>query len=217
MSKILVGFDIRLGRCEYLTTLWDKKRRSTYLLQPEIEWPLSVDTSVWPSVFYYPHENMRATHPLPEQAISVCARDTRGLALELWSHRDEMESVFAEHKQRLIIKGISVAVVIEDANDLLSEEYWRAVLQPPLSLSQLPTTWRFLGYDIADRYMISGLSNCGYADDEKRLLQPYWSTRLNHFGLLTTLADAREYRQITERRIPQHKPFYIWSLYADVD
>jgi hypothetical protein len=69
-----------------------------------------------------------------------------------------------------------------------------------------------LGYDIADAALISGLSNCGYEPAEKEELENKWSSRLNQYGLLSTIEDAVELREITDRRVPEHAPFWIFEV-----
>ena len=58
MIHELLGFDIRLRPKYYVEKLWNQERRVTYLLLPEVKWPLSVDKSenlyfIEKSVNYY--------------------------------------------------------------------------------------------------------------------------------------------------------------------
>jgi hypothetical protein len=72
---------------------------------------------------------------------------------------------------------------------------------------------RLLGYDIADDVFLSGLSNCGYTDAEKAALRPRWAARLNRFHLLDQVDAASEFKALTEARVPEHAPFFIFGLY----
>jgi hypothetical protein len=70
-----------------------------------------------------------------------------------------------------------------------------------------------LGYDVADAGRISGLSDCGYTKEELKDLAPVWAPRLNSFGLLSTLEDAVAFRQLTDHRVPEHAPFWVYALW----
>jgi len=70
-----------------------------------------------------------------------------------------------------------------------------------------------LGYDVADAGCISGLTNCGYTEEEINALATLWANRLNSFGLLTTLEDAVAFRQLCDERVPEHAPFWIYALW----
>ena len=52
MNRWLIRFDVRAAKQQYLDSRWDRDARKQFLLLPDIEWPLSVDSMVWPSVFY---------------------------------------------------------------------------------------------------------------------------------------------------------------------
>lgn len=214
MNKELLGFDIRLCFEEYAELIWGKKRRDIHLLSPEIKWPLSVDEMVWPSFFrYIGAGDYEAPYFRVNGAIEIKPRDFRQEALGLWSRLDEMKACFLRREENLERRGISIAVeLLSDFKTLEADDYWSAVLNPHLSVSEIPNDWQFLGYDVADRYMLSGLSNCGYSVDEKVALQEQWSYRLNEYGLLMSLEDAIEFKNLTNERVPEHTPFYIYSL-----
>lgn len=214
----LLGFDIRLCPEDYVEALWDRKMRDIHLLSPEINWPLSVDTMIWPSLFRYFRDCSIHSYFQFNEAIDVTPRNTRHSALELWSSLDEMKNYYLGQKDMAPKNGISIAIILllRDKS-LQSDEFWNTVLDPPLSIDALPKNWLFLGYDVADRDMISGLSNCGYDPNEKNLLQKTWSARLNEYGLLITLEDAVEFQKVSENRVPEHKPFYVYALWRAPD
>jgi len=55
LNRWLLEFDVRIAKDQYVGRRWDKDSRAEYLLRPDIEWPLSVDRGVWPSVFFSNH------------------------------------------------------------------------------------------------------------------------------------------------------------------
>ncbi len=70
-----------------------------------------------------------------------------------------------------------------------------------------------LGYDVADYYLMSGLANCGYWSDEVASLASAWVPLLNEWHLFGKPADASAYAEVTDRRVPEHEPFYAYGIY----
>jgi len=50
MQEVLLGFDIREIWLD-ISSFWNIERRNTYLLQQQVQKPLSVDPTVWPSAY----------------------------------------------------------------------------------------------------------------------------------------------------------------------
>jgi hypothetical protein len=70
-----------------------------------------------------------------------------------------------------------------------------------------------LGYDVADEVMTSGLSNCSYSDEDKGRLRPLWGSRLNRFHLFDRADLSSQFKGITEARVPEHAPFFVFGVY----
>ena len=49
-GEVMIGFDAREWWLDFQRE-WDDKRKSVFLLNEDIEKPLSVDDTVWPSLF----------------------------------------------------------------------------------------------------------------------------------------------------------------------
>jgi hypothetical protein len=81
----------------------------------------------------------------------------------------------------------------------------------PTVPAALGPTWTLLGYDVADPG-ISGLTNCGY-DGRDVELKAAWGPRLNEHHLLTTLDDAFAFRNVTNARVVEHAPFFVFGLW----
>jgi len=211
----LLGFDIRLSMEDYVHAIWNKKSRDEYLLRPEIEWLLSVDTMIWPSFFRYSTGGKDSSYFYFEEGLDVDVTTCNSLhsAFDLWQDSKEMETYFLKQKNKLLTNGIEIAVVLFKDESLKCDEFWSAVLDFSLSTKSLKKDWIFLGYDVADRDLISGLSNCGYSENEKRILQKEWKTLLNKYGLLGSLKDAKKFKKICDQRVVEHAPFYIYGLF----
>jgi hypothetical protein len=71
----------------------------------------------------------------------------------------------------------------------------------------------FLGYDVADYWFLSGLTNCGYSPEEAASLAPVWAPLLNEWHLFGNPDDAETYADVTDKRVPEHAPFYAYGIY----
>ena len=80
-------------------------------------------------------------------------------------------------------------------------------------MDEVDVSWKFLGYDIADQAMLSGLSNCMYNEKEINILEPVWFPCLNGHHLFNDIACAVKFRTLTELRVPEHSPFAVYGLY----
>jgi hypothetical protein len=210
MNNYLVGFDIRLSAEQYVKSWWDQKRRDEYLLRPDTQWPLSVDGLVWPSMFRVakldslpdlaPHVIDLAPGRFPDHSdldqlkkIRELAGRSGGIitAFELFTEKVP-EGEFIAYERAGIVHGLEV---------------------PATNPASLPRLTEFLGFDVADGGHISGLSNCGYKQEAKDVLAKQWGKRLNKYGLLPSLGDAVEFREMTNARVPEHAPFWIFGIH----
>jgi hypothetical protein len=137
-----------------------------------------------------------------------------------WLHLDSMRACYDSHRA-LAPGGVFLAV------ELLSEKEAEGPTIPYVSPGDMhaaiwleptvpprpPEGSSLLGYDVADAGWISGLSNCGYTDDEIKTLAPVWAPRLNSFGLLASVEDAVAFRQVCDARVTEHAPFWIYALW----
>jgi hypothetical protein len=73
---------------------------------------------------------------------------------------------------------------------------------------------RLLGFDVADGSMTSGLSNCGYSGAERASLARRWSQSLNDNHLFIRAEEAFAFRDLTNRRVVEHAPFFVYGLYV---
>jgi hypothetical protein len=206
----LIGFDIRRRAEDYLQVRWAHETRALYLLNTEIEWPLSVDDSVWPTVFRYRHD-ISELYPARTTAVDpgyeVCG---------LWSDLLLMRQMY--EKFRLSSSsGIEVAIELIAGPELSSDQFGSPLLDksvvPVVAPSKVPSGSSLLGYDVADCWLYSGLSNCGYSAEEAGGLRLEWSNKLNDHGLFGDIDDAARFRVVSDERVPEHAPFWVYGLY----
>ena len=74
-------------------------------------------------------------------------------------------------------------------------------------------SYDFLGYDVADYWLLSGLTNCGYKPEEAASLAPVWVPRLNDWHLFDDPDDAETFAEVMDQRVPEHAPFYAHGIY----
>jgi hypothetical protein len=75
----------------------------------------------------------------------------------------------------------------------------------------------FLGYDVADAGFWSGLSNCGYDEVDLSALRQEWARRINDQGLLITMSDALEFKELSNIRVSEHAPFWVYGIHRLTD
>lgn len=206
----LLGFDLRACEADYAATEWPAERRSTYLLRGGVRWPLSVDRSAWPSLF-----SLDRRDPVRfRDAIAVAAETVAQLGVGLWNDRAAMDRLFRE-KSGNDACAVAIGVELWHDRDLAGDPEWDFIAPEVVASDEHVRRWMPMGYDIADRYLVSGLVNCGYtAEDRSRLSE--WAERLNAYGLFDDLSAANEFRQLTDDRVPEHTPFFVYRILADL-
>ena len=76
-----------------------------------------------------------------------------------------------------------------------------------------PSGWQLLGYDVGDRWLLSGLCNCGWEPGEIRPPAAWSAAALNEHHLFRDPDPAFGFAEITSLRVPEHAPFFVYSLY----
>lgn len=90
---------------------------------------------------------------------------------------------------------------------------WTAMLSPPWEVNvSAALDFHDLGFDIADRDMLSGMSNCRLSSHELANLRSEWSTKINSIGLLGCASDALRLKAVLDRLIREHAPFYVYRI-----
>ena len=189
-TETLVGFDCRQmpdGR-------WTASRREAFLLREDVNQPLAVDQTAWASA-------------LPENEDAW-----RGV-LGHWSNLDKLRQ-----RCRTLPASTSARweVAITFRLDATSPEKGAEWVQQNLEPTQPATIqcdWEFLGLDVADGWLLSGLSNCAYEPGLRASWQASWSQHLNEHHLFASLEKAREFAVAVGRRVPSHAPFFVFGLY----
>lgn len=217
-TRLVLGFDIRRSPTDYVDRRWIAEWRQRFLLRPEVDWPLSVDTAVWPSVFHYGPRRDDPFFAIVEGPIDATPVNFHQQCFDLWTDPADMRRFLASQGPPWDRYGVEIAVVLHaDAKGLAESVHKRFDGLPDerYPIAAVPPAWRRLGYDAADESLYSGLSNCGVRDDEADSLRRDWAWRLNKYGLFDSLDDARAFCKLTDRRVAEHKPFFAWEILAN--
>ena len=196
-SRVL-GYDIREASFEE-TLILPRQYRETFLFRSDVAYPLSIDTHIWPSIFAYP--GVTSEHLSPR----IPAPDCEG---HLWSLFETMM------RRATSAKGIAIAIELFISEDATVDLYPSPLIYSPATPNVLPDTAIDLGYDVADAGFWSGLSNMGFDNQELAQLRPKWAPKVNANGLIREKEYAFEFRQVSDSRVPEHAPFWVYRLLA---
>jgi hypothetical protein len=189
---IVLGFDMRESIAG-LGSSWTDERRSRFLIRPEISAPLSVDRAVWPSV-----------------AVNA----DEGYPLSLWGSVSEILSAASKTKPGAI-NAMTVIEIAAAPSNSDSSTYWEAVICGRVKKAEdeeLEIEWRDLGYDVADRYLVSGLSNSMLPPADMLKSRNQWSLAIDSSGLFAAEDRAQAFRSACDVLIPEHAPFEVYRV-----
>lgn len=196
----IVGFDARERWCP-LERLWSTERRAGFLLR-DVEKPLSTDIFVWPSVFQDVQLDLLHLDDLNLGAAGLSAPAWRGSIQDLWDDLGTLERALAD---ATIGPFDIIAITTSDASSLDADI--------SCSPAELDAGWELLGHDVSDRWLLSGLTNCGYAESEHQELRARWGPRLNQHHLFTDENDAVVFARGADTRVREHAPFLAWGVW----
>ncbi|HEY3450371.1 MAG TPA: hypothetical protein VGK67_28715 [Myxococcales bacterium] len=199
----LVGFDARVSSPD-----WTPERRSTYLLRENVEQPFSCDPRVWPSLFD------KGAYPRPSWV---------GAFQDLWSDLDRLREHLADAAAGATYHLVAFSILAHGDDDPLGPALNDRCYEPhsprwlPLPSAQpeiRSPDWALLGYDLADKWGTSGLSNCGYRPAEVEALRRNWAEHLSEQHLFLDLEEADRFRRVCDSRVTEHAPFFVYGIWS---
>jgi|SRR5215213_2515604 len=195
----IVGFDAREMWLDP-TASWSEKRRTGFLFRPDVPKPLSTDTAVWPSVFDM-NDNTRPPDCFGHQ--DLCEE-----LATVQSHLRDRSSVRAGHSYL-----VAITVFLESTKHTEAQE-WDALLTATVPAVR-ENSWSFLGFDVSDQWLLSGLSNCGFLPEVEDVsdLKRTWGPQLNQRHLFDSLAPATAFKNLSNERVKEHAPFYVFGVW----
>lgn len=202
MNTLLLGFDCRRGFADEVQQAWDQARRERYLLRADVRIPFSVDTVVLPSVFDFDSVGAAGT-------IQLQPMDFHQQALRLWRDLAAMQAILTG---KAALKSATQIAIILHCDNLEIDTWWRDFLAESVTPAGLGNDWISIGFDVADRYLTSALSNCGYEPQEKVQPEIAFVRDINEFGLISELGRAVTFRDFSDSRVHGHAPFHVFEV-----
>ena len=202
-NELLLGFDARemwLDVAEY----WPEERKRSFLLRQDIVKPFSTDTIVWRSVFDVDQTLHRPPWTGPVQ--------------ELWENLQALENSVSpagsQHRDPYWLIAITMCSAIPSREE---RAYWQArteriLYQPALRAP----SWHLLGYDVADGYLLSGLTNLSWdpvSPAEVQSISEKYLPSLNEYHLFTSVEPAAQFIPLAEEGAREHAPFFVFGLW----
>jgi hypothetical protein len=189
---MILGFDARQPLLASGGYAWTTANRSRFLIRPDVRGPASVDPSIWPEI----PANKSETYPLPlwrslRELLRACSK------IDL----QNAESVLA----------IEIAIVVDEQ----SKRYWEDVFYGYLRTHDdvdIDFATDEIGYDVADRFLVSGWSNCMPSTEELGDIRTKWSAKINSVALFGDQDDATAFCSVCDRLVPEHAPFSAYRI-----
>ena len=196
----ILGFQARQTRHD-LEKQWSLDRRQKFLLDPDIEMPLSADKEVWPVVqLAGMGDQLFSDYVFGEHESPNCLGLFR------------LRALVGAHSPTLPIKANLMGVAAKnDIADFLAEKHYIAK-HPMKSWNELGA--RFVGFDVCDHTLLSGLMNCAVNDATHDKLAALFSGSINPHGLFDDLEIAEQFANTIDDLIPEHAPFIPIAILA---
>lgn len=208
LRELLLGFTLRVVPANP-RAMWPDARRRAFLLNAHVVAPLSVDTVVLPNALGYDDQ----CEDLFGRTSIHFPDSNEAMSLSLWLDRSALlhyvASTFAcDASCTYYLLAVSIVAA---ASLQVGRSYATAAshIAPPTCSIQPPLV--LLGYDVADRWLTSGLMNCAYDAGDSGGLDK-WRSRINEHHLFDDVGIALQFATITDRRVPEHAPFFVYSL-----
>ena len=193
---MLLGFDAR-EMWRNFNAEWNDERKREYLLRTDIIRVFSIDSKVWPCIFQL-EGSADGTDEPEYRYVSENLAEIRRVAGGIMRKINRSYSI------------IAIALMTETCSESEMAE-WRKEYPETEPLDVNPR-WKFLGYDISDRFFLSGLSNCGYGED-RLALQREWECCINEHHLVSDIESANKFKIMTDERVKEHAPFYVFGIW----
>ncbi|MBP6297827.1 MAG: hypothetical protein KA401_00655 [Anaerolineae bacterium] len=209
----VIGYDVR--------ELWlnNQVGRTDELIRTSIKKPLSVDNSVWFSLFVRPLE----THLWPRSAAKSEYRSPYWQEFfdkhaeltkpnfyyghkRLWLELSKMKEHISQHWPDTWRPSAIVAVT-----DVFDTNPESGDIDPFVIPQIIHPNWKCLGYDVASGDLFSGLMNNESSLDDLRDTE--WKLQLNEYHLFDDVTAAFRFCSIAEQRMTDHTPQYVYGLY----
>ena len=74
----------------------------------------------------------------------------------------------------------------------------------------------FLGFDVADSFFLSTLSNCAFNDSGFLATKEEWWPKINEWHLFGLFGDAKAFSLFSDAKwAPEHAPTFVYGIWLD--
>ncbi|MCC6144727.1 MAG: hypothetical protein IT368_13050 [Candidatus Hydrogenedentes bacterium] len=197
----LLGYDLRC----WPPPVWDAARRQRYLYREDASQVLSVDPLAWPP---------------PAQSEAVLEEHCGAGFLGLHEGPEELAPL---SNPDAVIIAVSV---LAGAWSQAQRDTWDSLVLEPAGpgyasagmrwLDEAPAPegahgLRFVGLDVADSGLLSGLSSCG---EVQTAAKGSYGKHLNQWHLFEDLGPAQAFCMFADTFVPEHAPFFVYGLWV---
>jgi hypothetical protein len=206
-GSVLLGYDVRLHPSTN-KVFRPSERRLVFLLREDAEVPLSVDTADWLSLF----DDGSPWYFFPGRPEPVPRPEWTGPNGGLWDNLPQMLEYAASHLEKTQPSPWVIAVTLQRDQDtvVVSE-------QPPyiesMNPQEIDSAWVVLGFDVADRFLLSVLANMGTGVDEKIVCRNRRGPFLNDHHLFRDPVDAFSFARNMDSAILDHSPCFVYGIW----
>jgi len=195
-----MGYDARY--CIDFAEHWPEERRNDFLYRTDVREVLSVDTTVWPSMF----ADLREPLPAHLESLAPCG---------LWAEERALRKAVAECGPVPAVQTIKVTLAWDGAETRHPASGQLAhIVEAPSQGGE----WQFVGFDVGDAYLLSVLTNCGLPpghDKAEAVRRREWAPHLNEFHLFSELSAASAFRRFSDVRLASdHAPTFVYGIHV---
>lgn len=168
----------------------------------------SVDTMAWPSAV---PEELRVLH------------DTSGGLQDLWRNRDDLYAAVGALQGWMLI-GVTWSpelahcaglVPIGEVGDVDGVYGVFRKGHEPATPADLGSGWEFIGYDVADGWLMSAIWNMGFEEEQPPVVATVeFLQKRNKDGLFDGLDDALAFSKVANGLVPEHAPFSPYGVWV---
>jgi hypothetical protein len=212
LQEMLLGYDVR-EMFGISRDAWTPLRRECALLLQDVDMPLSVDRSVWFPVVEIIKEQTGGKDYIEKNIPSWIGRH-----MNIWAALGKLQRFRQSIRDQMPERYWIIAITICNSPSLM--QYFadtsgqdRLIHLGEAMPLEIDPRWQLLGYDVADAARYSGLLNCYYCDHEEQAGMSHHAVYLNEWHLFVEKARAAEFCAITDARVPEHAPFFVYGIY----
>ena len=209
-DEALIGFDAREGG--EVDDRWDTGRRRAFLLRDDVVRPLAAGgTFTWPSVFDTGQASGMAEEQRRREGFAgIKTPQWIGANCGLWADLEQMRRYLGERADQLAYTLVAVSWISRLG---FREDTPVGPYREPTAPRAPEPGWQRLGLDVADGSLVSGLSECGYTDEETPEARERWAGALNSHHLFEDEGAALDFAGFCDTRLPRHAPFFVFGVY----